>query len=344
MTSTAPVLITGGAGFLGAHVVQAFARAGRPVRVLDLAPPPQPRTGVEWLQGSVCDADLVARAVQGTESVVHAAFASPRQDPKAMRRVNVDGTRQLFEAAARAGARRFVLISSTIVDKPPRRHPFLAASGLSRLDDYRTSRLAAERWLLAQRGPSVAAVRPKTFLGPGKVGAFAMIFDAIRRGEAVPLLGPGDNRYPLLDVRDMAAGIVLLEASDAPGVFPFGATHYGSVAEDLSALCAHAGTGARLVRVPAPLACLALRAIELAGLVPLSEWHVFSAERRDGVVDIRRAQEELGWRPAHSNVQALTEAYDAYVEALAMRGRVETTHPLPATHRLLRRLFRAMAG
>lgn len=344
MGSPAPVLVTGGAGFLGAHVVDAFVRAGRPVRLLDLVPPARPLAGVEWLQGSVCDGALVERAVQGADSVVHAAFASPRQDPEAMRRVNVDATRQLFEAAVRAGVRRFVLISSTIVDKPPRRHPFLAGAGLSRLDDYRASRLDAERWLLAQPGPAVAAVRPKTFLGPGKVGAFAMIFDAIRRGEAVPLLGPGDNRYQLLDVRDMAQGIVLLEASDAAGVFQFGATGYASVAEDLAALCAHAGTGARLVRVPAPLARLALRAIELAGMVPLSEWHAFSAERRDGVVDTRRAQQELGWQPARSNAQALTEAYDAYVDALASKGRVDTTHALPATHRLLRRLFRAMAG
>ncbi len=338
------VLITGGAGFLGRHVVASFRESGRDVRILDVVPRPADPAESDYLQGSVCDRQVVAKAMAGAASVVHAAFASPRQSRAAMRAVNVDGTRVLYEAAVRSGVRRFVMISSTIVEKPARRHPFLASSGLSRLDDYRASRLEAEQWLLSRREVSVAAARPKTFLGPGMLGAFAMVFDAIRRGEAVPILGPGDNRYQLLDIRDMAEGVRLLEASDATGVFKFGSAEFATVAEDLDALVRHAGTGARLIRVPASPARAVLGAIELCGMVPLSEWHVFSAQRRDGIVDTARAHEELGWRAARSNAQALIEAYDGYLHALEVSGRIDTTHRLPATHRLLRGVFRVLAG
>ena len=340
--SAPSILITGGAGFLGAHMVKAFLDAGKSVRVLDVAPPPVWANQVEYLQGGICDAGLVKRAMNGVESVIHAAFASPRQSPQTLRSVNVDGSGIVYGAARDSGARRFVLISSTIVERLPRRHPFLAGSGLSRLDDYRACRAEAESWLLAQAGPPVAVVRPKTFLGPGKVGAFAMMFDAVRRGVGVPVLGPGTNRYQLLDIRDMADGVRRLEAGNAEGVFHFGAETFGTVRQDLQALVEHAGSGARLRFLPATLAKVALRSVEYSGLTPLSEWHYYSAWSADGVVDIGRAQRELHWRPVRSNASALTEAYDAYVAAFNASGNVETTHPIPASHKLLRSVFRLL--
>ena len=337
------ILITGGAGFLGAHMVKAFVDAGKSVRVLDIAAPPVWARQVDYVQGEVGDADAVARATHGVESVIHAAFASPRQSPHTLRTVNVDGTQLVYEAARNAGARRFVLISSTIVEKPPRRHPCLPRSGLSRLDDYRACRAEAEAWLLCQESLSVAVVRPKTFFGPGKVGAFAMMFDAVRRADAVPVLGAGVNHYQLLDIRDMAEGVRRLEATGNSGVFHFGAEHFGTVRQDLQALIDYAGNGARLHFLPAPLAKTGLRCIELAGVTPLSEWHYCSAWGLDSVADIGRAQKDLGWHPLRSNAQTLTDAYDAYTAALHEAGHVNTTHPIPASHKLLRGLFRLLS-
>lgn len=324
-------------------MVRAFLDSGKSVRVLDIASPPAWAKHVEYMQGGVCDADAVARATHGVESVIHAAFGSPRQSPYALRTVNVDGTRMVFESAREAGVQRFVLISSTIVERLPRRHPCLPRSGLSRLDDYRAYRAEAETWLLQQSGPPVAAVRPKTFLGPGKVGAFAMIFDAVRIAGAVPVLGTGANHYQLLDIRDMAEGVRRLEATTNKGVFHFGAENFGTVREDLQALIVHAGSGARLHFLPATLARNGLRGVELAGVTPLSEWHYCSAWGQDSVVDISRAQQELGWHPARSNARALTEAYDAYNVAMRDIGHIDTTHPIPASHKLLRGLFKLLS-
>jgi len=337
------VLITGGAGFLGSHLVEVVRARGERVRILDCIEPPAwcAATGVEYLRGDVREPAVIQEAMQGAGAVIHAAFASPRQPRELMRDVNVEATRLVCEAALKRGA-RFVLISSTIVMRPARTHPFLGNSPLSRLDLYRSTRAEAEESAsrFIDRGLSCAIVRPKTFLGPGRVSAFTILFERIRRGMAVPVLGSGANRYQLLHIRDMAEGIALLQDSAAQGIFHFGARQFGTVREDLQALVNHAGSGARLSFLPAGLSRLVLRAIELAGMTPAAEWHHMSAAGRDAVVDISRAEKELGWSARWSNSEALGQAYDWYTESLNQTGVAQALHPLPFGHRLLDGILR----
>jgi nucleoside-diphosphate-sugar epimerase len=188
-------------------------------------------------------------------------------------------------------------------------------------------------------GPSVAIVRPQSFLGPGRLGAFGIIFGLIMAGEPVPILGKGRNRYQLLGVQDLAHGITLLAASEARGVFAFGARPFSTVREDLQALVSHARSASTLRSVPMALARAGLRALELAGFDPLSEWHRHSAWSRDSIADTTRAEQELRWVPARSNVEALVEAYDWYVVTVRATGDAPRTHPLPHAHRLLKRFL-----
>ena len=335
------VLITGGAGFLGGQLAKRLAADGVPVRLLDTAEAPESLgAGVECVPGDIRDSERLAAAVRGVDAVVHAAFASSRQTAERLRSVNVEGTRAVCAAAVAHRVRRLILISSTIVLKASRRHPFLPGAPLSRLDLYRETRAEAERIAAAcgARGVSVAIVRPKTFLGPDRVGAFAILFELIRRGRVVPVLGHGRNRYQLLAVGDLTDGIRRLVASDARGVFHFGAREFRTVREDLQSLVDHAGTGARLRFVPSVLARAVLRTIELVGVTPLAEWHDMSARGEDSIVDTRRAEQELGWRARESNATALVAAYDWYQATRAVGGVARTTHPVTRAHRVLERL------
>jgi len=137
----------------------------------------------------------------------------------------------------------------------------------------------------------------------------------------------------------MAEGIRLLAGSQAEGVFFFGALNFGTIREDLQSLLDHAQTGAHLRFVPQMVARIGLRGMELAGIVPPSEWHYMSAWSRDSVVDVSRAVEELGWRPRWSNKEALRNAYDWYVESIRACGTAESIHPLPRSHRTLMKLL-----
>ena len=340
------VVVTGGAGFLGTALTRELVDAGIEVRVLDRGVPPAwfPEAGVEFAAGDVRDIDAVHRAVAGADAVVHAAFAPPRAGLGTMHEVNVGGIENVCAAVRHAGAGRLVVISSTIVTKPGRPAGPLRRSPLARLNAYRASRAAAED--VAARfgeGPvEVAVVRPKTFVGPGRVGAFALVFDTVRRGGVVLLPGPGTNRYQLVDTRDLAAGLRLLALQGGRGVFTFGATRFGTVADDLGALLARAGTAARLQSLPRTVVRAGLRGTELAGVAPLSEWYQCAARGEDSVVDVERAVDELGWRPIRSNVESLVDAYDWYAERRAAGADAPSTHPLPRGHRLMSAAVRSV--
>ena len=330
-----PVVVTGGAGFLGGFVVSSLQASGHEVVVLDRDTANVPGS-VTAIRGDVGDEQALHRSLQGAAVVIHAAFAPPRAGTAELHRINVDATARVARMAAEAGVQRLVIVSSTIVERLPRRHPLSSRLPLSRLDSYRQTRTDAERAALAwQNRLAVSVARPCTFLGPGRIGAFALLFEAVRAGGIVPVLGPGTNHYQLLHVADLADGLVRLASSNHAGVFHFGAPNVAPVHEQLEALVAHAGTGARVATVGRGFGRVGVRSIELAGLPPLSDWHHASALAEDRVVDTSRAETELGWSPTFSNEAALFDAYDWYSRTRAAGRATPTTHPVPRSHRVL---------
>jgi nucleoside-diphosphate-sugar epimerase len=143
------------------------------------------------------------------------------------------------------------------------------------------------------------------------------------------VLGDGTNRYQLLAVDDLVEAVVRSAEADAAGeTLNVGAREFGTVRDDLEALIARAGSRSRVTPVPARPAELALRALELARLSPLAEWH-YKTAYRDSFVDVSKAERLLGWRPRLSNAEALIDTYDWY---LANRGR--TVNGSGVTHRV----------
>jgi nucleoside-diphosphate-sugar epimerase len=332
--------ISGGAGFLGLHLARRLLRDGHVVRTLDLAPldDPELERSVQELRGDVRDPGATAHLCEGVDVLVHAAAALPIQaSRKAIRSANVDGTAVTFAAALEAGVPRAILISSTAVYGIPKHHPLREDAPLVGVGHYGESKIEAERVArrTGRRGLEVVVLRPKTFIGPERLGVFEILFDWIRERRRVPILGDGTNRYQLLAVEDLVeATLAAAEADVAGQTFNVGATAFGTVRSDLEALIRHAGSGSRLRPVPARPAELALRALELARLSPLAEWHYRTAHR-DSYVDVSKAQRLLGFAPRLSNEQALCETYDWY---LANRGRIweaGRTHRVPWDQRAL---------
>ena len=339
--------ISGGAGFLGLHLSRRLLADGHAVRSLDVAPLDEPELeqAVEEMRGDIRDLSAARRLTEGADVLVHAAAALPiRGSGREIRSVNVEGTTTLFAAAAESRVGRSLLISSTAVYGVPETHPIDESVPLQGVGHYGRSKIEAEEVArgYAQRGLEVTIIRPKTFIGPERLGVFEILFDWIREGRRIPILGDGSNRYQLLAVEDLVDALVL--AAKASGVagetLNVGASEFGTVRIDLESLIEHAGSRSRLRPVPVRPAELALRALELARLSPLAEWH-YKTAHRDSFVDVSKAQRLLGWRPRYSNAEALTRTYDWY---LANRNRISaagTTHRVPWNQRalgLLRRL------
>ncbi len=168
--------MTGAAGFIGGHVVDALASGGAQVRAFDRTAPPAQvmRGGVEFMRGDVLDADTVRRAVDGCDAVFHlaAVYSYARADEALMRAVNVRGTHTVLDAALRGPRRRVVHTSSCATCGPaPGRHA--SEHDLPQPRElhvpYKRTKLEGERLALAaaRDGAEVIVVNPTVPVGPG---------------------------------------------------------------------------------------------------------------------------------------------------------------------------------
>lgn len=310
-------LVTGGAGFLGVHLLRRLVASGVRARSLDLsvgAP-----DGVEELVGDASDEHAVRKAVAGVDVIVHAAAALPSgRDLDS----NVAASRLLARAAAEAGVKRSILISSGVVYGLGR-SPFQESDEPRPIEAYgRTKILAEQAWL--DDAPAPLVLRPSAFIGPERLGVFGILFRWVREGRRIYVLGDGRNRYQLLDVEDLVSAVIRAGEFDVQGIVNVGGLVSGTVRDDLGALIGRAETGSRVVGVPARPARMALTALDVLHLSPLSSWHYRSADR-DFVLDCTRAADVLGWSPRYSGADALCRAYDWFVEQ-GSSAPVGTTH------------------
>ena len=171
-------VVTGGAGFIGSHLVRLLAARGERVRILDLEEPAQKFDGVEVVRGSICDRSTVRAACDGAEWVFHLAADANlwAPDKSSFNRVNLDGTRIVLEEAHAAGAERIVYCSteSILLGRGERTDTaFDGDLGHLAPDEmpgpYTRSKLLAEReaFAAARAGMPVVIVNPTFPLGPG---------------------------------------------------------------------------------------------------------------------------------------------------------------------------------
>lgn len=336
-------MVTGGTGFLGCHIARRFLQEGSDVRLFDLLGLDEPdlQGKAEAVRGDVRDAAAVAAACKDCDVVIHTAAALPIQGSKAIiEAVNVGGTENVLKGALDAGVRRVIAISSTALYGIPEVHPLYEDSPIDPLGLYGESKHKLEQACLRYRaqGLDVTIVRPKTFIGTGRLGLFQILFDWIQHGKNIPILGRGDNHYQLLAVTDLVDALWRMATMDAAQneLFNVGADRFGTVREDLGALLAHANTGSRLAPIPAGPAQAILRLLEVLHLSPLVEWHYRTAAK-DSFVSVDKAKRMLGWQPEKSNAEVLIETYDWYIQHYQeYAGKVGLTHRVAWDQKVLK--------
>jgi nucleoside-diphosphate-sugar epimerase len=338
--ASGPVLVTGGAGYFGSLLVERLRDEGHPVRIFDIHVPDPILPGVEFLQGDIRDANAVRAACKGVSVVHHNVAMVPlAKDRAAFVSVNYDGTRNLLEASRQAGVRKVIHMSSSAVFGAPDRCPVDEDTTPRPGEDYGRAKLAAEDLCkeFVRAGVDVTIIRPRTIMGHGRLGIMQILFEWIREGKDIPVLGRGDNAYQFVHADDLASACLKAAERLGPSVYNVGADGFGTMRETLESLVRHAGTSSSVVSVPSAPAVALMRAASRIGLSPLGPYHALMYGRTM-YFDTTRAKRELGWAPQYDNAAMFREAYDWYVahraEVLARHG--ASHHRSPVKQGILR--------
>lgn len=312
-------LITGGSGFLGINLIRYLLAKKNEIVCLDIADFEYPEIDqIHFIKGDIRDKKMVARAMQGVDIVVHAAAALPLYSKEDIFSTDVEGTENVLAEAFKNRVERFIHISSTAVYGIPDHHPLYETDKLIGVGPYGEAKILAENVCLDYRkkGMCVPIIRPKSFIGPERLGVFALFYDWAKDGKGFPMIGNGYNRYQLLDVEDLCEAINLCVISDikaANDIFNIGAKEFTTMREDYQAVLDHAGFNKKIKGFPAWPVINCLRILEFFHLSPLYKW-VYETASRDSFVSIEKAEKILGYQAKYSNKDALVRNYQWYLD------------------------------
>lgn len=335
------VLITGGTGFLGCHLSRQFLKEGYTITLFDLADlDAKDLFGkVRVIKGDIRDKETINQAMKGQHLVVHAAAALPiQQSKKSIFSTNVDGTKNVLDAALKEKVKRLVFISTTAVYGVPKHLPEKEDSPLDPIGYYGESKIAGENLCkrFMKKGLEVNIIRPKTFVGPERLGVFELWYEAIYTGKRVFLLGDGNNPYQLLAVSDVVQAIILALTSKAKNeIFNIGAAQFETWRKDIGHVIKYAKSKSRITALPVIPSQVILYILEHLHLSPIAAWH-YKTMPVPSYVSTKKAEKLLHWSAKKSNKELLLENYKWYEKNRnEIINRVGTTHRVGWNFQLL---------
>ena len=312
------ILVTGGTGFIGTHVVRRALAAGHEVVVVARKTGGVVPSRAHFFVGDVTQPETLHRAMAGVDAVVHAAAAVGGLASAAdHRRVTVMGTANVLDAAVRAGVSRFVHVSTLAVHEPAPwiRDDSPLAQGVPLWNRYVRAKLAAERHVeeVARSAALRAAIlRPGLVLGAGDRHLAPRLMAWLRHGLA-PTFGDGRNRLPCVSAEAVAeAAMAVVETPEARGAYVL-ASRERVTQEDLWRLHAEAADLTyRQVRVPRRLARGTAAFAEtiapaLALELPFTRFDLLALVS-DVCVDPIRAAREWGWSDPIAPAEAIARS------------------------------------
>ncbi len=315
-------LVTGGSGFLGINLIRALVEKGHQVVSIDIAPfnYPDMEDQIDHRIVDIRDRKAVDECMSaGIDVFMHGAAALPLYKKSDIFSTNIEGTRNVLESAYENGVNRGIYISSTAVYGIPEKHPLFEDDPLVGVGAYGHTKIEAEKIVheFREKGMIVTTIRPKSFVGPERLGVFGIFYQWASEGRSFPMIGRGRNLYQLLHVEDLCNSIIIsAEHSDTEAVsteFNIGAKVYSTMREDYQVVLDKAGYGKKIKESPAHLVIFALEILEFLHLSPLYPW-VYKTATKDSFVSIDKAEKILGFTPEYSNKDALLRNYQWYLD------------------------------
>jgi nucleoside-diphosphate-sugar epimerase len=337
------VYITGISGFLSINLVRYLLAHGvDEIAGIDLVDFTYPeRDKIDFIQGDIRRPEDLKKSMAGADIVIHTAAALPLYSPEDIFSTDIVGTENVLKEAVACGAKRFIQISSTAVYGVPDHHPLYETDRVYGVGPYGEAKVRAEEICRKYRenGLCVPILRPKSFVGPERLGVFAIFYEWASEGKNFPQIGSGNNRYQLMDVEDLCQAIyacMTLDAEKVNDTFNVGATEYTTMKQDYQAVLDEAGFHKKIIPFPTWMVIPVLRVLEWLHLSPLYPW-IYETASKDSFVSVEKAQKVLGFNPRYSNQQAMIRNYRWYLENKdKFTGESGVSHRLPWKQKALK--------
>ena len=331
---------------MGITLVRELVQEGYRPRVMDIHDlnDVELEGSTEFIKGDVRDAETVARACRDVDTVFHlAAAVLPIRGKKNYTSTNAGGVRNVLESASENRVNQVVHISTSAIFGIPTQLPVTESSEFKPMGYYGNAKFQGEQEIkrYQEKGLRVCILRPRTIIGTERLGIFHILFDWIKAGKRIPIIGSGNNIFQFVSARDVVSASLLAAKAESNEAFNLGAEEYSTVRSDMEALVKYAGTGSKVVSIPAPFVKASLQALDLLRLSPLMDWQYKVADK-PFYFDITKAKQLLAWQPQDSNVQMFTDSYDWYVQNFRESAdSYGSTHRQAVRQRVLR-LFRSV--
>jgi nucleoside-diphosphate-sugar epimerase len=271
------VLITGCNGVLGKNLVEylrTIANDKYELILLDVADDSKVPPDCKFYCGDIRKKDDIKQIIEDIDIVVHCASASPSYNEDDIYDIIINGTTNLLEYSfSEKNIERFIYISSTSVYGVPEKSPIYENDQVKPYDPYNKGKIQAEKicsqW--RDKGNCICILRPRSFIGPQRLGTFGILYEWASEGRNFPMVGKGKNKYQLLDVNDLCQAIYLsmsVQKENVNDLFNIGAKEFSTIKEDYQAVLDAAGYGKRIICFPAVPMFIALNILEKLKLSP----------------------------------------------------------------------------
>lgn len=324
---TMKILVTGGTGFTGSHLVRRLIEDGHSVRALDHQPglfeAELKRAGAELVMGSVTDPEVMDDAAEGVDVIFHlaAAFRVINVPDEVYWSVNVDGTRNVFEAAIKNDVSKVVYCSTcgvhgNVEDPPASEDAPITPADYYQFTKYKGEEVAQE---YMKAGMDTTIIRPAAIYGPGDPERWLILFRRVGSGLFI-MLGDGNTTYHPVYIDNLVDSFVLaMQKPEATGqTYLIADGNYYTLNELVRKVGETINLKARVLRLPFWPAWLASYAIELLYKPFASDPPVFRRRidwfRQDRAFDITKAREELGFVPKVDLSEGLKRTHAWYLQ------------------------------
>ncbi|RAP26741.1 epimerase [Candidatus Marinamargulisbacteria bacterium SCGC AG-333-B06] len=309
-------LITGGNGFLGTLIAKELLKKGEKVCILDVIDDPDRSQEIEFIHGSVCNQDIVRKAMQGVNIVHHNAALVPlTKSGKEFWNVNVLGSECVAKEAIKSGVDAFIHMSSSAIFGCPNESPITNGTLTQPVEIYGQSKLEGEQRVMSLCNQSklpLTVIRPRTILGQGRLGIFKILFDWILDNKNIYIIGSGSGLFQFIHAIDLMSFYMITVNTQTPGIYNVGTTTFSSLRNELETLIRIVDSSSKVISLPINVTIKTLSLLDKAGLSPLAPWH-YLTYHKPFYFDTTPLT-ELGWTPQYSNQQMIQESYQWFLD------------------------------